>query len=333
MIAAGDAGRQIPPGYLLTIRLERQVFRKRLGWDAGMRTILETIAQRLPKDGHAAEVCHEMLERLEPFRAEWDKAAGLKAMSIDWEKAGEYTFGPWKYVYRIEKNGIGHWGYLYYRGKDVEGVNLNDTLQTPWGPLYWVGVREMPNGPHGWMPQADAERPDGRALPSPLDAVRYHELENRIGKLLMLIHCRQERVWANFFAEGIEDKTKARMNPLVLTAPLPVQRFKAVLADAAYAGLLAKAQHKWARFAADEPYLQEFSWLTGHADREAYEINLGTKEQVIERLSAMKAVLDSEAAEAIEKVLGQLKDSSTPSTAPVTSRPSVPAKTQVVPVN
>lgn len=115
-------------GYVLTIRVGRQVLRKSLGWDASMRGVLETIVDQLPADGHAAEVFHEILERLEPLRAEWDKAAGLKASPIDWDKAGNYAFGPWRYSYRssLDRQGkvIGHWGKMIYRGKSVEGINL-----------------------------------------------------------------------------------------------------------------------------------------------------------------------------------------------------------------
>ena len=324
--ARGDALIKWPKGYLVTIIAGRERYYKHLGWDASMRGVLETIADRLPSDGHAAEVFHEILERLEPFRAEWDKAAGLKAAPIDWDKAGDYSFGPWRYSYRfsLDRQGkvVGHWGQMIYRGKSVEGINLNDSLKTPWGTMVWVGVPQMPNGPHGWMRPGEAERGKGRHLPSPIDAVRYHELVSRTGRMLTLIQCSQERVWLNLFGPDVEGEPRPRMNPLVLVGRLTTQQSKALLAQAAYSGLLSKAQPKWADWfltRGREDYLLQFAWTPpggNEAKRQTYSIDLGTRQQALEHLTGIKSVLEGKPAEAMETVLQRLTEQGTPATAP-----------------
>ena len=75
---------------------------------------------------------------------------------IDWSKSGTYMSGKWKYAYEVTHNRkgklLGRWGSLYYDGKGLTAASVNDYLKSPWGTLYWVGVPQMPNGLHGWMP-------------------------------------------------------------------------------------------------------------------------------------------------------------------------------------
>jgi hypothetical protein len=325
----------IEGAYVLTICIDRKVYRKSLGWDANMRGVLETIADRLPPDGFAVRMFQEILERLEPFRAEWDKAAGLKPPPIDWDKAGDYNFGPWKYVYRfsLNRNGkvIGHSGQIVYRGKTVEGINLNDSLQTPWGPMFWVEVPKMPDGPHGWMRQGVNVRSEGRLLPSPLDAVRYHDLDSYSGRMLTLIYCSQEKVWANLFGPDVEGEMKSRTDPLSLAVRLTAQQSKALFTQAAYSGLLSKSSPKWADgylTAGRESYLLQFTWTTKPGDeytRQTYSIDLGPKPQATESLTGIKSVLQGKPADAIEKVLQRLAapaaSAPAPASAPTSTSP------------
>jgi hypothetical protein len=295
------------PGYRLQID-SPGVLCKQLGWNVGVRTLLETMAAGMPPGSHAAEAFDEVLERLEPMRAEWDKAAGLKPAPLDWQKPGDYTYGPWKYVYRFdqgrESEVIGHWGYLYYRGKGVDGINLSDTLQTPWGKLFWTGIREMPNGPHGWMREADKDQPVGRALPGPLDAIRYHEVEGQDARR-MLVHGRPEKLEAEFPGPNA---AVADGGERLLAAAISVQQGKAVLAQAAYAGLLGKAVPGWIGLPVNDLYTLTFSWPTGKSGQASYGISLGSRSRAAEQLGAVKAVLDGKAAEVMGQVVGRLAE-------------------------
>lgn len=74
---------------------------------------------------------------------------------IDFARPGTHKEGRWEYRYEFsydrERKPIGFWGYLYRDGNLVEG-KLEEEMHTPWGTLYYVGVPQMVNGPHGWLP-------------------------------------------------------------------------------------------------------------------------------------------------------------------------------------
>ena len=90
---------------------------------------------------------------------------------IDPKKSGTYRFGKWKYSLEIKDPGTrskGKWGKLHYGDKELPGAEVNDHYRTPWGPIYWVCMPDVPLGEHGWMPSPSREvKRKGKLLLSP----------------------------------------------------------------------------------------------------------------------------------------------------------------------
>ena len=304
------------PGFTLRVASGGRWWQASLGWNARMRSVLEAMAGRLRTDSSTRQALDELLDRLEPMRAEWDKAAGLAAKSIEWDQAGDHAFGPWKFVYRFESDRegkvIGHWGHLYYRGAAVEGIDLGDTLRTPWGVLHWLGVAQRPDGPHGWMREAKAGLPQGRLLASARDAVRFHEIMAKGDKLLILLLCRKERLWATFQPPGVEGKAEPRDG--VWAVSLTEHQQRAALSHLAYGGLLGCVESSWSRWMIQDDYELQFYWRVGDTGQVVYTINLGTKAEAKARLTALRVAWDGLPAEVLSEVLRRLN---APPAAPV----------------
>jgi hypothetical protein len=303
--AAADA-RPPAPGFTITVTTDRRKLLAPLGWDARMRTVLEAMADRLRPNSLTRQALDELLNRLEPMRSEWDQAAGLAPAPIDWNKAGDYAFGPWKYVYRLasdrEGTVIGRWGHIYYRGARVEGIDLGDTLWTPWGTLQWVGVTEKPDGSHGWM--RDVKADPARPIPSVRDAIGFHEMAAHQAGLLIVLVCRKERLWANFRPPDVQGQPEPREGVRVISLSSLQQR--AALSHLAHAGLLSKAEPDWSRWMISDDYELQFFWPVGDNGKKVYTINLGLKAEAIARLTALRAVWDGQPATTLGDILERL---------------------------
>lgn len=286
---------------------------KPLGWDAAMRTTVETIRERLADGTQLANRFDELLEKLEQFRAEWDKAAGLKAAPIDWDKAGDYSFGPWKYVYRFssDRQGkiIGHWGYLYYRGLMVDGIELNDFLQTPWGRLHWVGIPQMPNGPHGWMKAPNASLPAGHEIPSPLNAVGFQRVSAYRSEMLIRVYFMPGPLLVHLVGPDRKIRPDVEREPV---ARLTMPQIKAALANLAYTGVLGTSVPGWPSWDFSPVCGLEFCWPEKGFDAHRFRVSLGTRDEAIKRVAELKSALDGKPAETLGEFLKAVQPAAKP---------------------
>ena len=163
------------------------------------------------------------------------------------------------------------------------------------------------------MREGNARFPAGRYLPSPLDAIRYHELEEKTANVLMLVYCKQERIWANFRGPGQEVRPRTDG---VLVVSLTALQFKAAFSHLARSGLLGQARPACV-WPDSENYTLQFTLVAPKYRGLLYNIDLGTKAQAVECLGTLKKALDGKVAEAISQVLERLEKSSLPTTAPV----------------
>jgi len=88
----------------------------------------------------------------------------------------EYTSGVWRYsIEHFVPPGhrYHHEGHLYYNGHELPTpTRINDYYVTPWGRLYWVGMKRIRWEPNGWMRTPNPRSPMGREL-TPLEIENY----------------------------------------------------------------------------------------------------------------------------------------------------------------
>jgi hypothetical protein len=83
-------------------------------------------------------------------------------------KTGRFVQGKWIYLHTVTDNG--RTGLLRYDGRPVVPSGAFDTVQTPWGKMYWWGAGGEDKTLAGWILQAPPDgregaaiRPDGKA--------------------------------------------------------------------------------------------------------------------------------------------------------------------------
>jgi len=103
--------------------------------------------------------CQHCLARLDGPRKPPPRKKPPRPKPIDPKKPATYFFRNWKYRHDIAQPGTrseGRWGRLLYNNRRVPIPEINDYHNTPWGPMYWVGVPKTSFGRHGWMPRPSA---------------------------------------------------------------------------------------------------------------------------------------------------------------------------------
>ncbi|MFB3890598.1 MAG: hypothetical protein ACE15C_01100 [Phycisphaerae bacterium] len=96
--------------------------------------------------------------------------ASAPAGKLNLSKSGVYKQDRWEYRYTVSNEGTrseGYTGVLLYDGKEVPQPEINDYYKTPWGNLYWTGLRSVAFGPHGWMPRQLLSHGPGKLLSEP----------------------------------------------------------------------------------------------------------------------------------------------------------------------
>jgi len=92
---------------------------------------------------------------------------------VDWNATGKYSAVDWEFEYHfggVDQSGRPglHLGRLTYRGFSLNVPDghrdLNDTIDTPWGMMYWFGMYRHPWGYQGWQSKPMENTPIGRKL-------------------------------------------------------------------------------------------------------------------------------------------------------------------------
>lgn len=219
---------------------------------------------------------------------------------IDMANSGTYTSGKWKYVFEIKAKGSrseGQYGQLFFDGKEVpDAENINDYHETPWGRMYWVGRREVIWGPHGWFPETPFSRTLTR-LPHPLAAERARLLKQQIDHFRLRIEYLGPPLPSKF---QVLELSVPPMLPKAFPeghwfAQIDIQQATRIIEHLTSRGFLGPSEQA--------PPKAPCIILTV----EQYRASFGWALPMLERLEALRKVLDGDAAKAMDRLLEALE--------------------------